>query len=71
MNNPCGMCKDQTSKTSRGNAHEYLTEVDEPRIFQGPRGPGYREQDYRCEVCRAKFTWSSNRHDLGWTLWEG
>ena len=69
--NSCGMCKEQVKKTHRGNAHEYLAAMDEPRVFRGQQGRGYREQDYRCEVCRAKFTWSSNRNDLAWTLWEG
>jgi hypothetical protein len=67
----CGMCQEQTKKSLRGNPHEYLAKIDSPRIFKGVSSRGYEEQDYQCQVCKSKFTRSTNRNDLMWTLWQG
>jgi len=69
--NLCVLCKEQMDKTRRGKPHQYLSITDEPRIFTGEKPRGYQEQDYQCKTCRAKFTWSTNRNDLPWTLWQG
>lgn len=67
----CSMCKEQATKTLRGNPHQYLVKIDETRIFKGGNSRGYEEQDYQCQLCEAKFTRSTNRNDLAWTLWQG
>jgi hypothetical protein len=68
---PCGMCKEQAKKTRQGDAHQYLIKIDETRIFRGAKPRGYQEQDYQCQICNAKFTQSTNRNDLAWTIWQG
>jgi hypothetical protein len=67
----CGMCHEQAKKAQRGNPHQYLTKIEGARIFKGGQSRGYEEQDYQCEICRAKFTRSTNKNDLAWTLWQG
>ncbi len=67
----CPLCIEQCKKSRRGVPHKYLVKVDEPRIFKGTGSRGYQEQDYNCLVCKAKFTQSTNRNDLVWTLWQG
>jgi len=66
----CAFCKEQMDKTQRGKPHHYLSKINEERIFAGAKPRGYQEQDYQCQVCQSKFTWSSNRNDLTWTLWQ-
>ena len=57
----CDSCKEQAKKTRRGAPHDDLFAVDERRLFSGGGARGHEEQDYQCQACRAKFTWSSNR----------
>ena len=65
----CGLCEEQSKKSRGGKPHEQLTKVDELRIFTGRYPLGYEEQDFQCLSCRAKFTQSTNKNDLAWTLW--
>ena len=67
----CALCQEQAKKSSRGIPHDYLVQIDAPRVFRGNNARGYEEQDYQCQVCKAKFTWSTNMNDLAWTLWLG
>lgn len=67
----CGMCQEQAKKALRGEPHQHLARIDERRIFKGGQARGYQEQDYQCLVCKAKFTRSTNKNDLAWTLWQG
>lgn len=67
----CCMCEEQSKKTQNGKAHEDLIKVDEIRIFKGRKPLGFEEQDYQCTTCKAKFTHSTNKNDLSWTLWRG
>lgn len=67
----CQECENQTRKSGKGKPHECLVKVDAPRIFKGKKPLGYEEQDYQCLTCRAKFTHSTGRNDLPWTLWVG
>lgn len=67
----CGLCDEQTKKTRNGKPHDQLIKVDEPRIFKGTKPRGFEEQDYQCQTCSSKFTQSSNKNDLAWTLWQG
>lgn len=67
----CGLCTDQSKKTHNGKPHEYLVKIDDPRIFKGLKPRGYEEQDYQCLSCKAKFTQSSDKNNLAWTLWRG
>jgi len=67
----CDMCQDQTKKSQRGNPHQYLVIINAPRIFKSRHTRGYEEQDYQCQTCQSKFTRSTNRNDLAWTLWQG
>jgi hypothetical protein len=67
----CAMCEEQSKKTRNGKPHEYLGKADTPRLFKGARSRGFEEQDYECRVCQAKFTHSTNKNDLAWTLWQG
>jgi len=67
----CELCDDQVKKSRNGKPHDFLRKFDECRIFKGIRPRGYEEQDYRCLRCQAKFTWSSDRNNLAWTLWQG
>ena len=50
---------------------DFVAAADQPRIFKGARPRGFEEQDYQCLVCKAKFTHSTNKNDLSWTLWQG
>ncbi|PLX75390.1 MAG: hypothetical protein C0615_07940 [Desulfuromonas sp.] len=65
------MCIEQSQKRRRGTPHQYLSKIDALRFFKGNNNRNYEEQDFQCQVCQAKFTWSSNKNDLAWTLWQG
>lgn len=67
----CSLCQDQVKKNLRRKPHHCLIKVDEPRVFPGANPRGYEEQDYKCLDCDSKFTQSSNKNDLAWTLWQG
>ncbi len=67
----CQQCEEQAKKSSNGKPHDYLVAIDLQRIFKGRNARGFEEQDYQCQLCQTKFTWSSNRNDLAWTLWQG
>ncbi len=67
----CTLCEEQVKKTRNGKPHEYLMKVDEVRIFPGKKPRGFEEQDYQCIKCNAKFTCSTDKNDLAWTLWRG
>jgi len=67
----CNQCEEQSKKSSSGRPHEFLVKVDEGRIFKGKKPRGFEEQDYLCLTCNAKFTQSTNKNDLAWTLWRG
>jgi hypothetical protein len=67
----CVQCEDQSKKKSAGQPHEHLIKVDAARIFKGKKPRGYEEQDYQCLTCASKFTYSTNKNDLVWTLWMG
>lgn len=66
----CSLCQEQAKKTRRGKPHQALIKVDEARIFTGTSPRGYEEQDYKCLDCNSKFTQSSGKNDLAWTLWQ-
>lgn len=67
----CERCEGQSRKSRNGRPHEYLVKVDEPRLFRGENPRGFEEQDYQCLDCKSKFTHSTDRNDLPWTLWRG
>ncbi len=69
--NLCELCEDQAKKSLNGKPHEYLVKIGTCRIFTGKKPRGFEEQDYQCVACKAKFTQSSNKNDLPWTLWHG
>ena len=67
----CSLCQEQAKKTHRGKPHHALIKVSEARIFTGTKPRGYEEQDYKCLDCESKFTQSTGKNDLAWTLWQG
>lgn len=67
----CDLCKEQSKKIRNGKPHINLITVDEPRIFAGKTPGGFKEQDYLCLTCNSKFSHSTNKNDLSWTLWRG
>lgn len=67
----CAMCEDQSKKSRGGKPHQYLVKTDDSRQFKGAHPPGFEEQDYECLICKARFTHSTSRNDLSWTLWQG
>ena len=67
----CTLCEEQAKKTRNGKPHEYLAKVDEQRVFKGHNPRGFEEQDYQCVTCHSKFTRSTDKNDLAWTLWQG
>ena len=67
----CSLCQEQAKKTHRGKPHHALIKVSETRIFTGAKPRGYEEQDYKCLDCESKFTQSTGKNDLAWTLWQG
>jgi hypothetical protein len=67
----CAMCEEQAKKSWHGKPHQYLDKTDSSRVFKGAQSRRFEEQDYRCRVCQARFTHSTNRNDLAWTLWQG
>jgi hypothetical protein len=66
----CPQCDKQTGKSQGTKPHEYLRKVEERRVFGGGKN-GFVEQDYQCVLCEAKFTHSTDKNDLGWTIWRG
>ena len=67
----CKQCSDLAEKKNRTKPHELLRKFDEARVFIGSGSRGYEEQDYQCLKCQAKFTYSTDKNDLPWTLWQG
>lgn len=67
----CELCADQTKMSQNGKPHQFLDKTDAERVFKGTKPRGFEEQDYRCRLCDAKFTFSTNKNDLAWTLWQG
>jgi len=67
--NICKLCEAQ-SKKNTSKPHEQLVKVGVQRVFKGVRPRGFEEQDYQCQACAARFTQSSNKNDLAWTLWQ-
>ena len=67
----CNLCEDQAAKSKSGKPHETLMAIEQKRVFKGSNARRFEEQDYQCQVCQAKFTWSNNRNDLAGTLWDG
>lgn len=67
----CSLCETQAKLSSNGKPHPYLNKADEARVFKGAKPRGYEEQDYQCQVCQTKFTHSTNKNDVAWTLWQG
>ncbi len=67
----CDLCEEQAKKSSSGKPHAHLMKVDEVRIFPGKKPRGFEEQDFQCQTCQSKFTQSTNKNDLAWTLWRG
>jgi hypothetical protein len=67
----CAQCEEQTKKSCRGKPHEFLMKIDKERIFKGQSNRGFVEQDFLCLACKSKFTLSTDKNDLAWTLWQG
>ena len=67
----CTLCEEQTKRSRNGKPHADLVKVDALRVFEGTKPRGYAEQDYQCQACKAKFTHSTAKNDLPWTLWRG
>jgi len=67
----CALCDEQSRKTRNGKPHEFLVKIDSPRKFNGMNPRGFEEQDYQCLTCKAKFTQSTDKNNLAWTLWQG
>jgi hypothetical protein len=67
----CALCEEQSKKVHTGKPHENLIEVDDPRIYKGVTPGGFKEQDYLCLTCKSKFSHSTNKNDVRWTLWRG
>lgn len=65
----CTLCEEQSKKTRNGKPHADLTKVDEQRLFKGQNPRGFEEQDYQCVTCKSKFTRSTDKNNLAWTLW--
>ena len=67
----CVLCEKQSKKVSTGRPHDFLIKIDEPRFFIGAAPRGFKEQDYLCLTCNSKFSHSTNKNDVAWTLWRG
>lgn len=67
---PCTECQKLIKQNRRGKPHQDLSPEGDPRIFKGARPRGFEEQDYRCLSCQSRFTHSTSRNDLTWTLWQ-
>jgi hypothetical protein len=65
----CALCEGQSAKSRNGKPHENLFKVNDARIFKGMGARGFDEQDYMCMTCKSKFTRSTDKNDLAWTLW--
>jgi len=68
---PCTDCTEQMKKTRNGKPHGGLAPLGEKRLFRGSGTRGFEEQDYQCLTCQARFTRSTDKNDLAWTLWRG
>jgi len=66
----CYLCDKQLAKSKYGGPHEYMNQLGELRVFVSRHRLGYEEQDYQCLTCQARFTHSTNKNDLPWTLWQ-
>jgi hypothetical protein len=66
----CDQCEAQIKKSRNGKPHENLFEFNDRRIFAGRKPRGFEEQDFQCHSCQAKFTQSTDKNDLAWTLWQ-
>ncbi len=67
----CVLCEKKKKKIRNGKPHINLIAMDEPRIYTGKAPGGFKEQDYLCLTCHSKFSHSTNKNDLSWTLWRG
>ena len=67
----CPLCESQAKMSKNGRPHEQLSKSDVPRIFKGAKPRGFEEQDYQCQICQTKFTHSTSKNDLAWTVWRG
>jgi hypothetical protein len=67
----CDRCEEQSRKSRNAKPHEFLTTINERRIFKGKAPRGFEEQDYQCLTCKSRFTQSTDKNDLAWTLWRG
>ncbi|BCR03143.1 hypothetical protein DESUT3_02120 [Desulfuromonas versatilis] len=67
----CDQCEEQSKKSHKAKPHGYLIKVDDLRIFKGKKPRGFEEQDYQCQTCKSKFTQSTDKNVLAWTLWRG
>jgi hypothetical protein len=67
----CVLCEEQSKKVRTGKPHENLIKMDAPRIYTGVAPSGFKEQDYQCLTCNSKFSHSTNKNDVAWTLWRG
>ncbi|MDW7644565.1 MAG: hypothetical protein SCI25_05940 [Desulfuromonadales bacterium] len=67
----CELCEEQAKKSRNGKPHGGLATMDAPRFFKGKNPQGFEEQDYQCLTCQAKFTHSTDKNDIPWTLWRG
>ena len=66
----CYLCNKQSAKSKYGSPHEYLRELGDARVFSGHHSVGFKEQDYQCLTCKSKFTFSTNKNDFAWVLWQ-
>ena len=67
----CDQCEGLSTKSHRSKPHDMLRPLDDARIFVSSGSRGYEEQDYQCLKCQSKFTHSTDKNDLPWTLWQG
>ncbi len=67
----CDHCEKQVKKSHRAKPHDWLKPFGDVRIFKGSQSRGYEEHDYQCLTCSAKFTRSTDKNNLPWTLWQG
>jgi hypothetical protein len=67
----CFLCDKQSAKSKHGGPHDFLEKQGENRTFSNQLKKGYEEQDYQCQTCQSTFTFSTNKNDMAWTLWQG
>ena len=65
---PCKLCQEQARKPRYTDPHEHLRPYGEERIYRGAMTGGYEEQDFICEACNSKLTYSNDKNDYGWFL---